>query len=322
MMVRKNDSYIKVLKEEDIPAPLGLYTTYVQPVNQSLQGSILILHGMQEHSGRYIEFAEYLADIGFAVLLYDHIGHGKTVTEETMQGYFQQKRPQDRLIQDAIGLHRYLKNKHPMLPHFIIGHSMGSFITRCVVQRIGAEFDGSVWIGTGAKTSGAEAFKALLSFLNKIRPRERSNWVNGIFSKMNNRRFRHEEDFDDTSWLSLSKENRKRFKEDDLCGIPFTNNAFHSLLSLVLLATKRGWQHSIPRSLPLLLVSGQDDPIGNFYKGIKKTEEQLRNSGFKDVTVKTYPQKRHEILQEDNRQDVFTDIGQWLLLHAKSVPIQ
>ncbi|ERJ57515.1 alpha/beta fold hydrolase [Sphingobacterium paucimobilis] len=321
-MSNTSTGHIKVKSIQDTAAPYGLYTTYITQSDKELKGSVLVLHGMQEHSGRYIQFAEYLASVGFAVLLYDHIGHGNTATDDTAQGYFQQERPQERLINDAIALHHYLKDKHPDHPHFIIGHSMGSFITRCVLQRIGNEFDGSIWIGTGAKTPGAEAFRALLALLQKISPRKRSKLINGIFSKMNNTKFRHEPDFDDTSWLSLSKTNRKRFQEDPLCGIPFTNNAFYTLLTILLTATKKGWQHSIPKSLPILLVSGQDDPIGGFSKGIEKTEKQLKESGFQEVDIITYPKKRHEILQEENSIEVFEAIAQWLLSHAKLHLIQ
>lgn len=316
-MSNTSTGHVKVGSLQDATAPYGLYTTYITPSDKELKGSVLVLHGMQEHSGRYIQFAQHLASVGFAVLLYDHIGHGNTATEDTAQGYFHKEEPQEKLINDAIAMHRYLKDKHPDHPHFIIGHSMGSFITRCVLQRVGNEFDGSVWIGTGSKTPGAGAFKALLALLQKINPKKRSKLINGIFSKMNNSNFRHEPDFDDTSWLSLSKTNRERFKQDPHCGIPFTNNAFHTLLTLLLLATKKGWQNTIPKSLPILLISGQDDPIGDFAKGIKKTEKQLKENGFRYVSVITYPAKRHEILQEENNMEVFSAIAQWLLSHAR-----
>lgn len=321
-MVKRTTKYIDISNNDNSVAPNGLYTTYVEPLEKDVVASVLILHGMQEHSDRYLEFAEYLGNLGFAVLLYDHIGHGNTAVDAGTQGYFQKEQPQDRLISDAIGLHRYLKNTHPDLPHFIIGHSMGSFITRNVLQRVGAEFDGSVWIGTGAKTPGAEIFKSLLSLLNKLNPKKRSKLINGIFSKINNSKFQNEADFDDTSWLSLSKSNRTRFKQDSRCGIPFTNNAFYTLLTLLLQATKKGWHTHIPTHLPILLVSGQHDPIGDFTKGIRDTERQLKEAGFKDISTLIYAEKRHEILQEDNRGEVFADIGQWLLAHTQSVRIQ
>lgn len=318
----KSTKYIEVSNSDQHVAPNGIYTTCFEPMDQKLRASVLILHGMQEHSGRYVEFAEHLCSVGFAVLIYDHIGHGKTALKDSDQGYFQQNKPQERLISDAIGLHRYLKSHYLELPHFIIGHSMGSFITRCVLQQIGSEFDGSVWIGTGAKTTGAEAFKILLSLFNKCSPKKRSKLINKIFSKINNSRFRNEADFDETNWLSQSKSNRERFKSDHLCGIPFSNNAFYALLSILLHATKKGWQTSIPQNLPLLLVSGAHDPIGNFSKGIKITEKQLKTSGFKDVTTIIYPDKRHEILQEDNNQEVFYAISQWLIAHSESIRVQ
>lgn len=321
-MVKRTTNYIDIPNRDNSVAPNGLYTTYIEPFEKDIIASILILHGMQEHSDRYLAFAEYLGNLGFAVLLYDHVGHGNTAVHEHAQGYFQKEQPQDRLISDAIGLHRYLKNRYPDLPHFIIGHSMGSFITRNVLQQVGSEFDGSIWIGTGAKTPGAEVFKSLLSLLNKFSPKKRSKLINGIFSKINNSKFQNEADFDETSWLSHSKSNRAGFKQDNRCGIPFTNNAFYTLLTLLLQATKKGWHTNIPKDLPILMVSGQNDPIGDFSKGIRDTERQLKEAGFKDISTLIYAEKRHEILQEDNREQVFADIGQWLLAHVQSRNIQ
>ncbi|WP_164108357.1 MULTISPECIES: alpha/beta fold hydrolase [Sphingobacterium] len=321
-MLKRTTKYIDISNSDNSVTPNGLYSIYIEPLEKAIVASILILHGMQEHSGRYLEFAEYLGNLGFAVLLYDHVGHGNTAVHANAQGYFQKEQPQDRLISDAIGVHRHLKNMHPELPHFIIGHSMGSFITRNVLQRVGSEFDGSVWIGTGAKTPGAEIFKSLLSLLNKLNPKKRSKLINGIFSKINNSKFQNEADFDDTSWLSLSKSNRRLFKQDSRCGIPFTNNAFYTLLTLLLQATKKGWYTNIPTNLPILLVSGENDPIGDFSKGINHTERQLKAAGFKDISTQIYAEKRHEILQEDNKEQVFSDIGQWLLAHVQSVNVQ
>lgn len=117
---------------------------------------------------------------------------------------------------------------------------------------------------------------------------------------------------DGTNWLSLNMKNRQTFFEDPLNGVPFTNNGFYTLLSLVSQGAGRNWTEKIPKKLPFLFVSGEDDPIGDFGKGVLHSAEELKKNGFKDVSVKLYPKMRHEILNEDIKKDVFLEITNWI----------
>ncbi|MDQ8143185.1 serine aminopeptidase domain-containing protein [Chryseobacterium sp. CFS15] len=113
------------------------------------------------------------------------------------------------------------------------------------------------------------------------------------------------------NWLNPA--NRKAFSEDALCGIPFTNNAFYALFSIYKKATARNWAQTITKSFPFLFVSGQNDPIGDFGKGVTKTVGSLKLDGFKNVDMKIYPEMRHEILNEEIRENVLNEIHQWIL---------
>lgn len=158
----------------------------------------------------------------------------------------------------------------------------------------------------------AALFRLVLYMTNLIAPTKRSKWLNKLFTFINNQQFRHEKPNDGTNWLSTSLANRKAFQDDELCGMDFSNNAFYGLISINVKATKSNWAADIPRTLPLLFVSGAEDPIGDFGKGIEKTVKALRNNGFEHIDIKLYPDMRHEILNEDNRQLVFRDIAEWL----------
>jgi len=309
-MASKESSYFS-------PTPTSetkLFHTLFTPDTVSVKATLLIIHGMQEHSGRYAEIAGYFADRGFAVLTYDHLGHGKSVKDKKDIGFFQQDQPDEKLISDAEAMSKYLHQQYPDVPHFVLGHSMGSFVTRCLLQKSSGKFTGAVIVGTGGPLAGISLIKGYLSLANKIAPHY-PTYLNTLFNIVNNKHFKKDPDFSDTSWLSLNPANRKAFAQDELCGLPFTNNAFYALFSIYKKATARNWASTISESFPFLFISGQNDPIGDFSKGVQQTVDHLKQDGFKDVDAKIYPEMRHEILNEEIKADVFNDIYQWILKH-------
>ncbi|WP_126653867.1 alpha/beta fold hydrolase [Chryseobacterium aureum] len=287
-----------------------LFYTLFSP--ETAKATLLIVHGMQEHSGRYAEIAEYFADHGIAVLTYDHLGHGKSVKDKKEIGFFQLEKPDERLISDTEMMADYLAGQFPEVPHFILGHSMGSFITRCLLQKASSKFAGAIITGTGGSLPGIDVLRGYLSLANAIAPRHRT-FLNSVFTSVNNKHFKKDKDFSDTSWLSVNPENRKKFEQDELCGIPFTHNAFYTLFSIYKKATSRNWASSISKSFPFLFVSGQNDPIGDFGKGVMHTVDNLKADGFQNVDVKIYPDMRHEILNESIREEVLKEIHNWIL---------
>lgn len=275
-----------------------IFHTLYQPEDGEVKATLLILHGMQEHSGRYRKVATYFAERGYAVLTYDHIGHGRTAATQEEHGYFLRWQGVEQLVLDARAMGRLLADHFPNKPHFLLGHSMGSFIARCLLQEASAEFSGAVIVGTGGRIPGIGLAKAWLGLLNALAPRRRSAFINNTFSRMNNRRFREEPGATATSWLSVDQVNREAFVADPLNGIPFTHNGFYTLVSVNRRATRKHWGQSIDPHFPLLFVSGADDPIGNFSKGVRLTVGDLEQQGHNQVSLRLYPDMRHEILNE------------------------
>lgn len=288
------------------------FFTVFEPGSVNVKATLLILHGMQEHSGRYTMFAKYLSNNGIVVITYDHRGHGRTVSDKKDLGFFDLENPLEKLIQDAKILADYLQSLYPFVPHFVMGHSMGSFITRCLLQEASAQFKGAIIMGTGGKISGLKLAHTFISGLNKIAPRHRSRLINGTFGWHNNLRFKKESPQDGTNWLSANIDNRKAFLEDPLCGVDFTNNGFYTLFSAVLRATDKDWAKNIATNFPILFISGADDPIGNFSKGVKKTVNDLQQQDFKNVSIKLYAAMRHEILNEDIKDEVYDAVANWI----------
>lgn len=288
----------------------AIFHTLYQSEEKPVKATILILHGMQEHSGRYADFARYLAENSYAVLTYDHAGHGKTAALSSHHGYFHATNAAKRVVDDAEKMADLLEKSFPDVPHFVLGHSMGSFITRCLLQEAHYRFDGAIIVGTGGKQFIAPIAKSVFSLLNLLAPRKRSKKLNRFFNNLNNKRFKG--DSSETRWLSVNKENQLAFTTDELCGIPFTNNGFHTLLTLTVRSTKNDWAENISKKLPFLFVSGAEDPIGNFGKGVSETVKNMEEDGFSNVGILLYPNMRHEILNEEVKQQVFEDIQNWL----------
>ncbi|WP_217275283.1 alpha/beta fold hydrolase [Hymenobacter sp. BRD128] len=290
------------------------------PDNSPPKASVLLLHGMAEHRQRYADFARYLTQQGFAVLAYDQLGHGCTAQTPAELGFFQLTAPAEQVVQDAEQMAALVAGWFPGVPHFVLGHSMGSFVARCLLQQAGNQFEGAVLVGTAAGRAGAGFGRALLSVLNKAAPRRRPRLLTAIFEWLNNRQFKEPGPPDATRWLSVDQPNRAAFAQDPLCGIPFTNNGFYTLLSLMVRATRAHWPARIPQALPLLLVSGENDPVGEFGQGVRRVARQLQQAGFRAVRVVLYPGMRHEILQEVIKPRVYHDIAGWLTTLVDQAP--
>ncbi len=291
---------------------VNLYYSIFTPENKVPKGTILVIHGMQEYSDRYIDFAKFFVEHGFAVLIYDQLGHGKSVKEKIDLGFFQIESPDKKLVDDAAMMNEFLSNSFPEVPHFVLGHSMGSFVARCLLNRDVTKFDGAVIVGTGGKLAGINLLIAYFSLMNKLNPRGITKF-NSLFNFMNNIKFRKENLKSSVNWLSLNVKNREDYDNDELCGLPFTNNGFYTLFSIYKKATNKSWASNIPKNFPMSFVSGQNDTIGNFSKGVTQTVENLKTEEFNDITLMVYKDMRHEILREDIREEVFSEINNWLI---------
>ncbi len=309
-MIEKKQEYLQ--RNDRADTGYALFYTLYQKKDTTPKATLLILHGMQEHSGRYDEFAQYVAERGFAVLTYDHRGHGRTARDTAEMGFFRKNNPAQRLLDDVGAMKSLLEGRYPGLPHFVLGHSMGSFILRTFLRQEKSAFQGIILVGTGSRTPEATLIKAGLHLVNALSPQSRPAFLNNIFGTLNNARFKQEVNAGATSWLSVSMDNRNAFEQDPLCGVPFTVNGFLGLLTVHVLATRRDWSRNLPADQPVVFVGGADDPIGDFGKGVRKTAKRLEMSGFSNIAVKLYPGMRHEILNEDIRQEVFEDILQWM----------
>lgn len=273
-----------------------------------------IVHGMAEHIGRYEDFAHFMAGKGILVVGDDHLGHGLSVKEGEPRGYFCKEDAATVLVRDEHRLKKMMQEQYPGIPYIILGHSMGSFILRNYLMRYGNGIDGAVIMGTGMQPKHAVRLGWLqASFLSAVLgPKYVCKGMDKALFGVYNLKFQAGPG-DSGHWVSVSPENVKAFQADPLCNFVFTANGFQTLMRLILNLYDEQKLAQMPKDLPVLFVSGQEDPVGDFGKSVEKVFHSFEALGMEHVQLKLYPGDRHEILNEADRQDVYGDIYRFIL---------
>jgi alpha-beta hydrolase superfamily lysophospholipase len=278
---------------------------------------VQIIHGMAEYAERYAPFAEGMARCGFAVVAEDHLGHGKSVTGEEKLGYFCEENPVETVLDDIFTLTQKAKEMFPEVPYFVLGHSMGSFFCRNIIADHGQEFDGAILMGTGWQASVVLNL-ALALTKNEASGNSweyRSELINQLAFGAYNKKFPSAGN--NFAWLSVNKKNVDNYLSDPLCGFTFTCNGFYTLFSVIKLACQKSTIKKVPKDLPVLFVSGSNDPVGNFGVGVQKAYRSFLKCGISDVTVKLYEGYRHEILNDVCAPQVTFDIISFIKTHMQ-----
>ncbi|MDE7087493.1 MAG: alpha/beta hydrolase, partial [Clostridia bacterium] len=255
-----------------------------------------IIHGMAEYAFRYAPFAEYLNKQGITVCAEDHLGHGKSVCTEDDLGYFADKKGYQPVLKDIRQLTEIIRPKYEGVPYFIMGHSMGSFFCRKYISLYGNDLDGAVVMGTGFKSSsttgGAKFITKLVALFKGWR--YRSKFIDNSAFGSYNKKFEGRTAFE---WLSANPENVDNYIADPLCGVPFTCNAFYGLFDIISQACKNSTIKAVPDKLPVFIVAGADDPVGDYGKGVEKFTDKMLKYG-KNASMVLYRGCRHEIVND------------------------
>jgi len=250
-----------------------------------------------------------MASHGYAVYGNDHLGHGGTATERD-RGYFADANGDRHVVNDLHRLTGIAMENHPGLPVILLGHSMGSYLARAYCARYPETLAGAVLMGTGGRNPALAAGRALTALLIKLHGRRAPGaLIDRIaFGSYCKRCAEHRTTFD---WLNTDPGAVDRYQADPLCGFLFTLGGFADLFHLIDSATKKGWTDGIPAGLPILITSGEEDPVGAYGAGVRETFSDLHRAGVEDLTIVLYEGMRHEILNEPDRQRVYDDILEW-----------
>lgn len=272
-----------------------------------------IVHGMAEHIERYDDFANFLADRGILVVGDDHLGHGKSVKPGELYGYFCKEDAPTVLVRDEHRLKKMIQKQYEGVPYIILGHSMGSFITRNYLIRYGKGIDGAVILGTGMQPKAVMIFGMFLAGMQSIifGAEHVSKLIDKISFGAYNKRIRQPKTSFD--WLSRNEGNIKKYIKDPLCGFTFTVNGFQTLFKLIYNLYDKDKLKKMPPELPVFFMSGAEDPVGDYGKSVEQLYRSFKEIGMENVQMKLYPDDRHEILNELDKEDVYGDIYRWIL---------
>lgn len=292
----------------EVPSSDGIHTLkgVIYRPEGNARGLLHVVHGMTEHIGRYNAFMQKTAEAGYFTFGYDHLGHGKTARNQTELGYFAEKDGWKILAADVARFRTAMEKRFgASLPYYLLGHSMGSFVVRCSCALYRMP-DKLIIMGTG----GPHAATAPgIAFLKALKASHGGKYVSEQVRQMTfgNYNDRFAEEKDNNAWLTKDKAVREAYSHDPLCDFTFTVSAMEDLLHLNAFANSNRFFHAMAGKTPVLLVSGADDPVGNYGRGVEKVYQKLCRAGA-DARLKLYGNCRHEILNDTCRAEVTADI--------------
>ncbi len=273
---------------------------------------VQLAHGMTEYIDRYDTFAEFLANKGILAVGHDHLGHGQSVAAEEDLGYFAEKNGDRVLVQDMLKIVRMTKKEYPDVPYIMFGHSMGSFLTRLFICCHGAEVDGAIICGTGNNPDGLmKAAMGICKVMAAVKGwKHRSSLLHSMMFGMFNKMFAPNRT--NCDWLSRNEASVDAYVADEKCGFLFTLNGYYNLFMSMRKAARKEYLEHMPKTLPVLFISGEKDPVGGNGKGVQAAVKQFQDCGMQNVECILYPDDRHEILNELDGDQVYADVLNWV----------
>ena len=303
------------IKEFYVKSSDGIHTLsgVVYVPEGEARGLFHVVHGMTEYIGRYHKFMSDMASAGYICFGYDNLGHGATANSRDELGYIAKERGWELLCRDVKVYSDAVRAEYDpegKLQYCLMGHSMGSFIVRLATERF-IRPDKLIIMGTGGPNPIAGVGLALIGIIKACKgPRHISPFIDKMAFGGYNKKF-DDGDSDPRAWLTKDGGVREKYAKDPFCNYKFTVSAMGDLIRLTKDANRSAWFKSLPEGLPVLLVSGRDDPVGDFGKGVETVCERLQKAGH-PVTCRLYDGYRHEILNDASHDRVVADILDFL----------
>ncbi len=276
---------------------------------ENTKATVHINHGMAEHSLRYDRFAKELNKHGFTVFCQDHRGHGRTKEDESEKGWFAEENGWMTIADDSHELDTLIAKEYPDVPHFIFGHSMGSFLTRTNIALHSDEYKAAIIMGTGASKGLVSKFgrSIALSRCRKYGTKHKDEFLNNLAFGSYLKKFDSKNE-GVCCWLSSDRDEVKKYEDDPDCGFICSSRFYADLIEGLETANDKSLIAGIRKDLPILFLAGDMDPVGSYGKGVEKSAELYKDAGIKDVRVKLYKDGRHEILNDKMKDEVTEDV--------------
>lgn len=271
---------------------------------QNPKAVVQIAHGMEEHQGRYKDFAEMLLKNGYIVVSADMRGHGKMAKS---LGYFKNKEGYKYLVNDQVRITKYIRKTYPDLKLYLFAHSMGTIISRVVLQNYSKLYDKVVFSGYPNYRSASKlGIKIADSLVQKNGAKYKSKLMTSLEFKFFN--FMVWNPKTKVDWMCYNKNIIEKYLNDSLCGFGFSCSAFSDLFNLVVIMHNHKLYNKVNENLPLLFLRGSDDLSTGGNSGALNSIEVMKKAGFKNIIKIDYEKMRHEIINEENNKQVYDDI--------------
>ncbi len=296
---------------ERSPHGVELFIHHWEP-DGATRATLQIVHGMGEHAGRYARFAERCCAAGFEVFAADTRGHGRSLVAPRLLGHLGDRDGWNGAVADVGRLAARIAAERPGLPHALLGHSMGSLL---VLHQLGlgkTPVDAVVLSGTSGPPGRGIALALAVARFERLRLGVRGESAvlqKMLFGRFNDAFAPAETDFD---WLSRDRAEVAKYVDDPLCGFVLRVGGICELASALRVIFTRDALARIPRGTPLLVVSGECDPVHDSQRGLRALASGLHACGFERLTERVYEGARHELLNETHREQVTSDLLDWL----------
>lgn len=276
-------------------------------------GVIQIAHGVTEHILRYEQFAKFFTQKGFVVVGNDHLGHGTSIAKNSKPMYFGPKNSWNFVVQDIETCRKMTKEKYSDIPYVLLGFSLGSFLVRTYLIDYAKEpIDASIIMGTGYIPNFKIAIAKMIANneAKKVGEENTSSVIKSLTFETYNKLFKPNRT--ECDWLCSNEKAIDEYLADPLRGKNYSAGLFIELLSGMQYTSNLKNIKKMNKKIPIFLLSGDKDPVGEFGKGVIKTFDILRKAGIENVDIKLYKDLRHDILHEENRNNIYADIYNWL----------
>jgi len=280
-----------------------------------IKGIVQISHGMIEYMDRYEELAEILNNEGYLCIGNDHLGHGFTAFRDDDLGYMG-KGLSKTVVDDLRSVTQYAKDTYGKeIPYYLFGHSMGSFMARRYMQTYGDELSGIIISGTGYTPGLILTFgKIVVSLLKAVKgDRYRAELLEKMAFGSYNSKIQDKRTNSD--WLTRDNSEVDKYIADKYCTYKFTINGYETLFDVLTYIQKDENVKKAPVDLPVLFVSGDADPVGNYAKGVYRVSSQMKKAGINNQQVVIHKGARHELIHETDKEKVFEELVDWLKNH-------
>ena len=305
---------MSVNQEFRFPSAYGTGTLYGRtwaPENGAPKAVLQLVHGIAEHIGRYDRFARFMAGHGYLVCAEDHLGHGNTPESAEDLGYTADKDGWVKMTDNVRALHERIAPQYPGIPYFILGHSMGSFLTRSYLIRYPGTVDACALLGTGQQPESVLKAGLAACRLEQLRlgRRGRSKLLQSLCFGAYNSQFKPNRT--ESDWVCSVDEVVDAYIADPFCQVMPTVTLMRDMLTGIRFNQQPENLAKMDKATPVFFLSGDQDPVGSNGKGVRAAYQSFLDAGCGHVRLKLYPGGRHEMLNEHNWQDVYDELLSW-----------